>query len=229
MGLNMGTAMLIGQGVGAVGSAFGASQSASAMQNSMQTQSVLAQINARSAQSMAEAQANIDDINADTSEFAAQQAIIAGQRNEQNVLLKGAQLKSTQRAEMAANGIDLSQGSAQNILTSTDVMTREDAKQVALEATRAAWGLRTQATNYKSAAGVSRAQGQAAVLQGYAQAAGLNATASAISPSMAGASSLLTSAASIGGQWSMMKSVGLLDKKKWSMDDFIVANAITKK
>ena len=57
-------------------------------------------------------QADIDSINATASERAAQAALLAGQRQEQQSMLATANLKSTQQAGFASRGVDLGEGSA---------------------------------------------------------------------------------------------------------------------
>jgi hypothetical protein len=63
-----------------------------------------------------EGQAYMDDINARLSELSAQSALLAGQRQEGSIYLKRGQVKSSQRAALAANGIDLTSQTAINIL-----------------------------------------------------------------------------------------------------------------
>jgi hypothetical protein len=62
-----------------------------------------------------------------------------------NQELHTAQLKGLQTANMAANGIDLSTGSAKDVLQSTDMMGQRDADQIQTNALREAWGYTTQA------------------------------------------------------------------------------------
>jgi hypothetical protein len=133
---------------------------------------------ARSTRLQLELQADLSLINARMSESAAQSELLRGQRSEQGLRLKTAGLKSSQRAAMAANGIDLGSDTAINVLTSTDVMGEIDAKTVQVNAVRAAWGYRTQGVNSENTARMARA----------------NAKGS--DPMAAAASSLLGSAAS---------------------------------
>lgn len=135
-------------------------------------------------------QAAIADINAQVAENTAQSALLAGQREEQSSRLRTAQLKSTQRTGMAANGIDLGSDTALNILTTTDLMGEADANTIAANAVRSAWGYRTQGANYK------------------AEAAGARATASGISPTTAAASSLLGSAGNVASSWYSLNKAG---------------------
>lgn len=129
------------------------------------------------------AQAVLDGINARMAESTAQSILYAGQREESNSKLKTAQLKGSQRAAMAANGVDLGGDSAVNVLTSTDVMGEADANTIHANAVRSAWGYRTQATNMQNDALMKRAQ------------------ASSISPGTSAFNSLLTSASSVSDKW----------------------------
>lgn len=153
--------MMAGMGASAVGAA----NSAKAQQNSLDYQ--------------AEVSAN----NAQIAEWQAQDAIRAGQVEEQNSRLKYAALKGTQRAAMAANGVALDEGSAVDILTTTDYVNETDANAIRTNAARTAWGYRTQSTSYSD------------------NAESLRAGASATSPSSAAGLSLLGGAGQLAGSW----------------------------
>ena len=127
--------------------------------------------------------ADIADINANIAELAAQQTEEAGRREMGRVQMSTAQLKGRQRASLAANGVDLGEGSALQILTTTDVMGEIDANTVQANAVRAAWGQRIQGTSMSNDARMKRAQ------------------ASAISPFGAAATSLLGSAGGVAKSW----------------------------
>lgn len=102
--------------------------------------------------------ANLADINSQMSEEEAQQALVAGQRNEQSIDLAGAQMKSSQRASMAANGVDLGVGSALNVQDSTDYLTQAKANVANANAVRTAFGYRTAAVNSGNQALLDRTQ-----------------------------------------------------------------------
>ncbi len=103
------------------------------------------------------AQASISDTNARLSELGAQAALLQGQTEEMRSRLATANLKGTQRAGFAANGVDLGEGSAARVLTSTDVLGEVDANTIHANAIRAAFGYRTQALNYSNDAMQRRA------------------------------------------------------------------------
>jgi hypothetical protein len=131
-------------------------------------------------------QADIAEINSRMSETTAQSTLLAGQREEQKSRIATANLKGTQRASLAANGVDLGVGSAENILTTTDVMGEIDANTIKDNAIRSAWGYRTQAVNYQSQARSSRA------------------ASGAISPESAMASTLIGGAGQVASSWYQM-------------------------
>mgnify|MGYP000869388428 FL=1 len=138
---------------------------------------------AKSQKSSLEFQAQMDDINARLAESSAQTIMFQGQREEQRSRLQTAQMKSAQRVALAANGVDLTEGSAAEILTSTDVLGEVDANTIHANAVRAAWGQRTQATNLQI------------------DAMGKRSAARAINPNTAAASTLLSGATQVASSW----------------------------
>lgn len=134
--------------------------------------------------------ADIAEINAQYSERAAQQELYRGQEAVGAATLRAGQVKSAQRAALAANGIDLGEGSAAELLTSTDIAKEMDANTLTANAVRAAWGQRIQGTNASN------------------EAIGRRASANLISAEMAGASSLLGSSSQIAQSWYMMNKSG---------------------
>jgi hypothetical protein len=135
-------------------------------------------------------QADIAQINAEASERQAQQRLAVGQREEQRSMLATANLKGRQRTGYAARNIDLGEGSAAQVLASTDVMGKIDANTIAANAVRDAWGYRTQATNYSNQAAQSRG------------------AAGAMSPALAVGTSLLSSAATVSERWYALNKAG---------------------
>lgn len=140
-------------------------------------------LSARSSRDQLRFEADLAEINAERAERAAQQELRRGGQAQRAVRLRGAQVKSSQRARLAANGIDLSSASAVELQTSTDYITEVDAQTIEQNAIRAAWGHRTAGTNAR----MSAASGRAA--------------ASAISAGAEGFSTLLTQAGQVAGTW----------------------------
>ena len=166
------TMALMMQGAGAASSAMGSYYGAKSQKASLNLQ------------------ATMSDLSARMSETTAQQTLLSGQREEQKSRIATANLKGTQRASMAANGIDLGEGTAAQILTSTDVMGEIDANTIQANAVRSAWGYRTQAVNQTNQASMSRAG------------------ADAISPFGSAATSLLSSAGAVAGNWYQYNKAG---------------------
>lgn len=172
------TASLITQIGGAATSAIGARSSASAQRTALKSQAAVADINARIA------------------ELGAQSALQQGQRQVGALTHRAGQIKSSQRAAMAANGIDLSTGTAAEIQTSTDIMKDIDVATLTLNALRTAWGYRTQATNDQNEAMVKRS------------------TAKSINPGQAAFTSLLGSAGSVASSWHALNKSGAIGGDK---------------
>ncbi len=104
--------------------------------------------------------------NATMAEYAAADAQRRGEEEAAAIQRRGAALKSTQRAALAAKGLDLTYGTAGDIQDQTDFFTQSDVATTRTNAGREAW-------NY-------RAQGQQALAKGRADAqnASLQATGS---------------------------------------------------
>lgn len=144
----------------------------------------------RSTRLQLQLQADLSAINARLSESTAQSTLLAGQQQEQNARLKTAALKGSQRASMAANGLDLGSDTATNVLTTTDVMGEIDANTIHANAVRAAWGYRTQAVNAQNTARMSSANSEG------------------MSSASAAASSLLGSAGTVASSFYMRNKAG---------------------
>lgn len=134
-------------------------------------------------------QAKVADINAQLAEVSAEQELAKGRQQQMQLQTATENLKGSQRASMAANGIVLGEGTAKNIIDSTDFMAEQDLATIRANAARAAFGYRTQGLNYQAQAGASRAAGDS------------------INPFMQGASTFLTGAGSVGANWYQMKKV----------------------
>lgn len=90
--------------------------------------------------------------NATMAEYAAQDAQRRGEQEAQDIQRKGASLKSTQRAVMAAKGLDLGYGTAADIQDQTDFFTQSDAAMARHNAAKEAWSRRAQKANYQAEA-----------------------------------------------------------------------------
>lgn len=122
--------------------------------------------------------------NAKMAEYAAQDAQRRGEQDAMEIQRKGASLKSSQRVALAANGLDLSYGTAADMLDQTDFFTQSDAATARTNARKDAWS--------------ARAGGQNALMEG--RFARQNATAGA-------AGSLLGTASTVASKWNEYRKV----------------------
>lgn len=138
-------------------------------------------------------QADVADQNAKLAELQAQSILLRGQQVEQDVLAKGRTLAGDQRATMAANGVDLTEGSPLDILVSTEAATQRDAARTRDNAAQDAWAARVQGTNYRNQASAARS--------GMSQ----------FSPGRAFGTSLLTSGTQLAARWYAKDAVAFRD------------------
>jgi hypothetical protein len=139
-----------------------------------------------------QAQAITADTNARIAELGAQSALMQGQQEVGKLTFKAGQLKSSQRVALAANGVDLGEGSAAEIQASTDIMKEVDANTILANSVRNAWGYRMQGTNFTNQALTARNN------------------ASAISPWMDATGTLLGGAGKVASSWYQMNAIGAL-------------------
>ena len=137
-----------------------------------------------------ETQANLAEINARIAEGTAQSALLAGKSEVASLTLRAGKLKAAQRVSFARRGVDLGTGSAAEVAASTEIMKEIDKNTLDANAVRAAWGYRTQATNFENEAIMKRA------------------AARSISPVTAAATTLLEGAGAVAGKWYQMNKVG---------------------
>ena len=138
---------------------------------------------ARNQRALLESQARVAEANARIADSGARVELARGAVDARRVRDQGERLKGSQRAAMAANGIDLGSDTAVDALTSTDFVSETDARMVEDNAIRSAWGYRVGAGN---------AQVDAASRRG---------TAAGISPTLAGATTLLTEGGRVAEGW----------------------------
>lgn len=146
-------------------------------------QAVGAYNQAKGQQAALRAEAQTQENNAQLSVWQAEDSIERGNIEATQVQLRGAQVKGSQRAAMAANGVDLGYGSALEVLTDTDYLTAMDTQQVQTNAAREAWGYRMQARGSTDRARAARAG------------------ADQVQPWLAAGTSLLGSATQAAGRW----------------------------
>lgn len=109
----------------------------------------------------AEYQSQVARNNAISAEYQAQDAIKRGEVAEAEQRRKTMMLKGSQTARLAANGLDISEGSALQILSDTDWMGEQDALTVRDNASREAWAYRQQGNNAQSNSNMLKASADA--------------------------------------------------------------------
>lgn len=157
---------------GAASSAIGSYYNAKAQQNALEYQAFTAETNARLA------------------ERTAQSTLLQGEHQANQLQLRTAQLEGSQRASLAANGVDLGEGSAVRVLSDTEAMGKLDSETAYANAVKAAWGYRMTGTNYSNQARMAEA------------------SADSISPAGAAFTSLLGSAGSVAKNWYSQNKTG---------------------
>jgi hypothetical protein len=153
------------QSVALAASLAGTGLSAVGMYNQQQTQKKVAENNAKTA-----------DINA-------QSALAAGERDAQAVQRRASGVEGAQRARMAANGLDISEGTPASLIDQTDFFAAQDVATARNNAKKQAYNSQSQAYGYQAQA------------DGY-------------SPVMGGAATLLSGAGQVADRWNMYRGRG---------------------
>jgi hypothetical protein len=130
-----------------------------------------------------EYQAAVNRNNAKIAEWNAQDAARRGEQDEVNARRKIAATMGAQRATLAGRGIDMSEGSALNILTDTAYLGEQDVLTVRDNTAKNVWAARVQASNDRSNAEL------------------LQMRADNENPLFSGGASLLTSASKVDPKW----------------------------
>jgi hypothetical protein len=162
---NPAAASVVGSIFGAVGSMAGSYYAAKSAKSNLKFQSKMAEINARIA------------------DMGSRNEILKGQRESGRLTSKAGQVKRAQRAQLAANGVDLGVGSAVELQASTDIVKEMDALTIQANALRAAWGFKQEGLNFQNAAAIG------------------NANANSVSPAASAFGSLVTSAPRVAEAW----------------------------
>ena len=105
--------------------------------------------------------AQVERNNAKVAEMQAQDALQRGAKEQQNQRMKTAALKGNQRASMAARGLDLSEGSPLDILTTTDFMGERDVRTIGDNAAKEAWAARQRAAGATASADMLQSRSDA--------------------------------------------------------------------
>lgn len=129
------------------------------------------------------AQMAIARLNADLARMDAEFAMMKGEKDIANLTLKAGNLKGAQTARLAASGVDITTGSAAELLKSTDIMKDADVQTIKMNALRESWGYKMQAVNYTNQATIA------------------GSAASGINPMLEGTTNLLGAAGKVASSW----------------------------
>lgn len=111
---------------------------------------------------IAQAQADIAKINADTMNLHYQQRLFAAEGEYQRETMQAAQVKARQKVALAANGVAIGVGSTAEQLASTDIVKKINLNRLESNAKSEAWGYRAKETDYRNQALMSLAKKQSA-------------------------------------------------------------------
>ncbi len=109
---------------------------------------------------IAQSQANIARLNAQMMEWQAQGRLRSNEKDQVRLTMQAGQVKGSQRAALAANGIAVGEGSAAELQATTDIIKEIDSNQLTENAHRDAWGMRMQGANYEGQALMAEANKQ---------------------------------------------------------------------
>lgn len=103
-------------------------------------------------------QAKLADQNATYADIQARNSIDSGRNQVTDYQRNLGDFKSSQINAMADNGIDVSQGSAIDVLASTEMLAQADLDNIKYNAALESWGHQVEKTNYVNEANSLRAQ-----------------------------------------------------------------------
>jgi len=119
-----------------------------------------------------QAQVIMADRNAKLEDYKADVANRIGAVQEENHRAKVRQMVGTQRATLAANGVDITSGTAAELMDQTVAFGETDAQTIRYNAAREAWGFGVNADNYRTQSAVTKAKTHNEVTGTYISTAG---------------------------------------------------------
>jgi hypothetical protein len=143
-------------------------------------------------------QSDMAAINSRTAEYQAQGTLEAGKTQVQQYTMRAGQQEAATTASTAGRGIQLGQGSAQEVAASEELTKQLDVNQMNANTVRAAANQRMGATDLRNQAMLANVSAQ-----------GARTSAGDISPIMGAATSLLSSATTFGSQWDWRRRLQL--------------------
>lgn len=124
----------------------------------LRTSAAVDAIRAGSSEQALEVGAQIAENSAHLNELQAQSAMLQGEHQEQQARMEGAQIKSRQTVRFGAGNIDMGEGSAVNVLNTTDFMTERAAIEIQQKTLLTAFSFRQQASSHQLDAASKRYQ-----------------------------------------------------------------------
>lgn len=143
-----------------------------------------------------EYQAQVAEQNAALANRQAESNAESGAMKAQQVLQRAKQVKAAQAAAYSANGVDVSSGSALDILSDTEAQGQLDKANMLYDAANNTWSLQSQAVNYQNQAAANRSSANNAREAG----------------KMNSMSALLTGVSSLAGQYNSFSNTGAISQ-----------------
>ncbi|WP_347989921.1 hypothetical protein [Methylomonas sp. AM2-LC] len=145
----------VGEAVGSVASMAAANVGTIASLGTAGLSGVSAFTQASAAQQANKYQAEVEQNNAQLAAYQRSAAIQQGGLQAQQSLLQTVQVIGEQKATLAANGVDLSSGSALDQLATSRFLGAQDVNALQSNAARAAWGYQVQEQTHQIQSGLS--------------------------------------------------------------------------
>lgn len=188
---------IAGMATSAIGSYYGAK----IQQSQLRAQSDTLRYQSQSQAMSLQFQKDMATLNADLAESDAQQILLAGEREAGKISRAYGRAKSSNRASMAARGVQLGEGSTAEVDASIELAKQVDMLTINANRTRAAAAARMQRTNYMNQALMSGVSASNVATMGEISASNLASSASSISPFGQAFSSLLGNAGAVANTW----------------------------
>ena len=106
-------------------------------------------IAAYSGYTQAQTSKKIAEHNESVADLAAQDALKRGEKNAMDARKRGSMIEGQQRTALSARGLDLSEGTPNDILGQTDFFTQSDEATARTNARKDAYAAQSQAANYQ--------------------------------------------------------------------------------
>lgn len=188
---------IAGMATSAIGSYYGAK----IQQEQLKAQASNLRYQSQSQASTLRFQKDLATLNAAMAESDAQQILLAGEREAGQISRRYGRAKASNRASMAARGVQLGVGSAAEVEASIDLAKEQDMLTINANRVRAAESARMQQTNYQTQALMSGVSANNVAGMGEMSASNLMSSADSISPFGGMFTSLLGSAGTVASTW----------------------------